>query len=226
MLPATVIPSSLSTCPNRRLASRIDQRAGCRTPSRSTPSRAPLRPTTSPTLRVPVTARQPRGRRSSHSCSPPSSPSASSTFTFLKNELLQYLCPEGGRPRPVVRRRSGTSPSAVTGPSRMAPPPRSPSLTPASRAPACRGRRRAAYQLNPRPRRRRPTGRTTCVSACQSRRDTRVLCEPKQKRRFVGFILKASRARGVTPGSEPGMPSGALSYPQESSLSSSAPQNT
>ncbi len=171
MLPATVIPSSLSTCPNRRLASRIDQRAGCCTPSRSTPSRAPLRPTTSPTLRVPVTARQPRGRRSSHSCSPPSSPSAStsSTFTFLKNELLQYLCPEGGRPRPVVRRRSDTSPSAVTGPSRIAPPPQSPSLTPASRAPACRSRCPAAYQLNPRPRRRRPTGRTTCVSACQSR---------------------------------------------------------
>ena len=163
MLPATVVPSSLSTCPNRRLASRIDQRAGCCTPSRSTPSRAPLRPTTSPTLRVPVTARQPRGRRSSDSCSPPSSPSASSTFTFLKNELLQYLCPEGGRPRPVVRRRSGTSPSAVTGPSRSAPPPQSPSLMPASRAPACRGRCRAACRPSPRPRRRRPTGRTlTC----------------------------------------------------------------
>ena len=132
MLPATVIPSSLSTCPNRRLASRIDQRAGCCTPSRSTPSRAPLRPTTSPTLRVPVTARQPRGRRSSHSCSPPSSPSASSTFTFLKNELLQYLCPEGGRTRPAVRCRSVTSPSAVTGP-RGSTPTAPPRLTRASR---------------------------------------------------------------------------------------------
>ena len=39
----------------------------------------------------------------------------------LKNELLQYLCPEGGRPRPVVRRRSDTSPSAVMGPSRSEP---------------------------------------------------------------------------------------------------------
>ena len=81
----------------------------------------------------------------------------------LKNELLQYLCPEGGRTRPAVRRRSDTSPSAVIGPSRSAPPPQSPSLMPASRAPACRGRCRAACRPSPRPRRRRPTGRTlTC----------------------------------------------------------------
>ena len=39
----------------------------------------------------------------------------------LKNELLQYLCPEGGRTRPAVRRRSDTSPSAVIGPSRSEP---------------------------------------------------------------------------------------------------------
>ena len=170
MLPATVIPSSLSTCPNRRLASRIDQRAGCCTPSRSTPSRAPLRPTTSPTLRVPVTARQPRGRRSSDSCSPPSSPSASSsTFTFLKKRITTVSMSRG-RPAPPGRqaqerhkpkRRHGTEQKRTRR--------RHPSLTPGSRAPACRGRRRAACRPSPRPRRRRPTGRTTCVSACQSR---------------------------------------------------------
>ena len=170
MLPATVIPSSLSTCPNRRLASRIDQRAGCCTPSRSTPSRAPLRPTTSPTLRVPVTARQPRGRRSSHSCSPPSSPSASSsTFTFLKKRITTVSMSRG-RPAPPGRqaqerhkpkRRHGTEQKRTRR--------RHPSLTPASRAPACRGHCPAACRPSPRPRRRRPTGRTTCVSACQSR---------------------------------------------------------
>jgi len=110
------------------------------------------------------------------------------------------------------------------GPSRSAPPPQGPSLTPASRAPACRGRCRAACRPSPRPRRRRPTGRTlTCGGTARVRaNERRVGRERKKQRRFVGFILKASRARGVTPGSEPGMPSGALSYPQESSLSSSA----
>ena len=172
MLPATVIPSSLSTCPNRRLASRIDQRAGCCTPSRSTPSRAPLRPTTSPTLRVPVTARQPRGRRSSDSCSP-SSPSAS-TFTFLKKRITTVSMSRG-RPAPPGRqaqerhkpkRRHRTEQKRTRR--------RHPSLTRASRAPACRGHCPAACRPSPRPRRRRPTGRTlTCGgNERKCRRDT------------------------------------------------------
>ena len=101
---------------------------------------------------------------------------------------------------------------------------RHPSLTRASRAPASHSRCPAACRPSPRPRRRRPTGRTlTCGGTARARaNERRVGRERKKQRRFVGFILKASRARGVTPGSEPGMPSGALSYPQESSLSSSA----
>ena len=102
---------------------------------------------------------------------------------------------------------------------------RHPSLTRASRAPASHSRCPAACRPSPRPRRRRPTGLwTTCGGTTRIKETERTRRSRGEaiNRRFVGFILKASRARGVTPGSEPGMPSGALSYPQESSLSSSA----
>ena len=113
----------------------------------------------------------------------------------LKNELLQYLCPEGGRTRPAVRRRSDTSPSAVIGPSRSAPPPQSPSLTRASRAPACRGRCRAACRPSPRPRRRRPTGRTlTCGGTARVRANERRVGRERKKTKALRRLHSQSIA--------------------------------
>ena len=102
-----------------------------------------------------------------------------------------------GRPAPPGRQAQERhkSPSAVTGPSRSAPPPQGPSLTPASRAPACRGHCPAACRPSPRPRRRRPTGRTlTCGGTARVRANERRVGRERKKTKALRRLHSLSIA--------------------------------